>query len=198
MKFLLASFNYFRVLVIILLASIALFVIAAFLNSGNFAFAVLLNIAAGLLAGFIVSLIGELRYKEKDTINVCMEQTKDILKHFQLAYDQYVELANRNLQSQNIDIADIKTFRDQIQSILNNVSSIKYNRSSLVHIVSQKSPVVTDLFNSLKKLSETYVDLKNQESVPIMKTIVDLLLKLELELGLFKSKLIQRLSVIND
>ena len=198
MKFLIASFSYFRFIVILLLSSIALFVIAAFMESGNHIFAILLSIAAGLLAGFIVALIGELKHKEKENIMECIEQIKDVLQYFQPAYDQYVGQANRNLQNQSIDIEDIKTFRDKIQTILNNISTIKYNRSSLVHFVSKKSTVIKDLFARLKNLSETYVDLNNQESVPVMKAMVDLLLKLEMEIGLFKSKMIQRLSVIND
>lgn len=198
MRYLLTSFRYFRFIVIILISSAALFVIAAFLEGENAVFAILLNIAAGLLAGFIVALIGELKHKEKENIKQCIEQTNSVRQYFQPAYDQYVELANRNLQSQSIDIADIKSFRDKIQTILNNISPIKYNRSSLVHIVSKKSTVIKDLFGRLKNLSETYVDLNNQESVPVMKTMVDLLLKLEMEMGLFQSKMIQRLSVMND
>lgn len=198
MKFLFSSFNYFRFIVIILFSSIALFATAAFLDSGGFVFALLLSIAAGLLAGFIAALVGELRYKEKENINACIEQIKNVQQYFQPCYDQYVELANRNLQSRTIDISDIKSFRDRIQAILNHISSIKYNRTSLVHIISKKCAVIKDLFDRLKSLSETYVDLNNQESVPIMKTMVDLLLKLELETGLFKSGMMQRLSVIND
>jgi predicted PurR-regulated permease PerM len=71
-------------------------------------------------------------------------------------------------------IAAFKAFRDQIQNILNYISSIKYNRSSPAHIASHKSLVIKDLFGRLKNLSETYADLDNQESVPIMKTAVDL------------------------